>query len=372
MAHEGIKLAVLKHIWILSFVIWILSSANASPPVRIKDIAHVLGARENQVMGFGLVVGLKNTGDSQSTGFTKQAMTNLLSKMGVTPQIDFKSRNVAAVMVTASLPPFVKSGQKIDINVSSMGDATSLLGGTLLLTPLQGADGDVYAAAQGNISVNQDALLPNLSPIRRSQSTAGRIPGGAMVEKEVPVTLSDRGALAIVIDEPDFTTAKRISDAINKAGYDARATDAGTVKVTVFDSDDAIKAMSKIENIMIVPDTVARVVVNERTGTIVIGENVRIASSAVSFGSINVTVGPIKFYSQGAAAENEGSESLLRAQTDANIKKTDKSLKYVGQTTKLIDLVKALNAVKATPQELISILQAMKKAGALKAELEII
>src|SRR3989339_1585512 len=162
-------------IFFLTFAICYLSfviALHAAPAVRIKDIAHILGARDNQIMGFGLVVGLKNSGDSQSTGFTKQAMSNLLSKMGIPPQVDFKSRNVAAVMVTANLPPFVKSGQKFDVNVSSLGDATSLKGGTLLLTPLYGADNNIYATAQGNISINQDDLMPNISPVRNSNSTA--------------------------------------------------------------------------------------------------------------------------------------------------------------------------------------------------------
>lgn len=337
--------------------------AFASPPVRIKDLAHVLGARENQLMGFGLVVGLYNTGDSQQTGFTKQAMTNLLSKMGVTPQIDFKSRNVAAVMVTASLPPYVKSGQQVDVTVASMGDASSLVGGTLLITPLQGSDGDVYAVAQGNVSTNQDLLIPNLSPFRSSRSTSGRIPGGALVEKEVPVSIADKGALSIVLNDPDFTTASRVASVIAKAGFDARATDAGTVKVTVFGDEDALKMMAKVENLTVVPDMVARVVINERTGTIVIGEDVTLAPAAVSYGSVNVTIGMASMYAD---------EDTTRTQTNANFNRKEQTLRYVPQATKLSDLVKALNGVKANSQELIAILQAMKRAGSLKADLEII
>ncbi len=357
-------------VFILSLMI--AAPLVAAPAVRIKDIAHVLGARDNQLMGFGLVVGLKNTGDSQSTGFTKQAMTNLLSKMGVPPQIDFKSRNVAAVMVTANLPAFVKSGQKFDVTVSSMGDATSLSGGTLLLAPLFGPDNVVYAVAQGNITVDQDLLLPNLPPVRKSQATAGRIPGGALVEKEIPVTLSDKGALSIVIDDPDFTTATRVAEAITRSGLDARAVDAATVKVTVFGNEDALRVMNRIENLTVVPDTVAKVVINERTGTIVMGENVRISEAAVSYGGLNVTVGPLKLYTEGSIAEAGEGQATTRTQTNAQITRSDSGLRYVASSTRLIDVVRALNSVRATPQELIAILQAMKKVGALKAELEII
>ncbi|MBI5700663.1 flagellar basal body P-ring protein FlgI [Candidatus Saganbacteria bacterium] len=361
-------------IWDLVIGILILTISfpcYGTPSVRIKDIAHVLGARENQLMGFGLVVGLRNTGDTQQTGFTKQAMTNLLSKMGVAPQLDFNSRNIAAVMVTATLPPFVKSGQKIDITVSSMGDATSLAGGTLLLTPLQGPDSAVYASAQGNITVDQDILIPNLPPIRNSRSTAGRVPGGGLVEKEVPVTFSEKGGLSIVLDSPDFTTAGRIADAIAAAGYDARTFDAGTVKVTVFSQEDALAVIQKVENLTIVPDSVAKVVINERTGTIVMGENVKIAASAVSFSGINVSIGPVKLYSEGSSID-KSEINTLRTQTNANFKKSQKALTYVPQAARLVDLVRALNRIKATPQELIAILQALKKVGALKADLEII
>lgn len=363
----------LKLVSCLFLVSCFLSLASlASPPVRIKDIAHILGARDNQLMGFGLVVGLKNTGDSQSTGFTKQAMANLLSKMGVTPQIDFKSRNVAAVMVTANLPAFVKPGQKIDVTVSSMGDATSLQGGTLLLTPLQGADSDIYAVAQGSVLTGQDNLIPNLPPIRYGNVNAGRIPEGALVEKEVPVSFADKGSISIVLNEPDFTTVDRVVAAINNSGMDASAEDAGTVKVAVYGTQDALKVVSKIENLTVVADTVAKIVINERTGTIVVGENVRISPVAVSCNSINVSVGPINLYAQRDAEEGSSYQNLTRVQTQTKMTRIDKSLKYVPQSTRLTDLVRALNAIKARPQDLIAILQAMKKVGAIKAQLEII
>ena len=361
------KILVWLALMVIALPLW-----SASPQVRIKDLAHVIEARDNQLMGFGLVVGLRNTGDSSQTGFTKQAMTNLLSRMGVVPQVDFKSRNVAAVMVTTTLPPFVKSGQKLDVTVSSMGDASSLQGGTLLLTPLQGPDDQVYAAAQGNISVNQDDLAPNIPPIRRQQATVGRIPGGALVEKEVPVSLAEKGYITIVLDIPDFTTATRMSDAMNKRGFVATAMDAGTIRVSLAGVEDKVKIISRIENLTVQPDTVAKVIINERTGTIVIGDNVKLSEAAVSYSDITVTVGAVDMYSEGDISEGTGATNTLRTRTTTKVNKKTSRLARVGPSARLADLVRALNAIRATPKDLIAILQALKKAGSLKAELEII
>ncbi|OGC06769.1 hypothetical protein A2230_01695 [candidate division WOR-1 bacterium RIFOXYA2_FULL_36_21] len=374
MKLSGLRGIILFIVFILGFGIWNLEfeSCIAAPPVRIKDMASVLGARENQIMGFGLIVGLKNTGDSVSTGFTQQAMNNLLSKMGMAPQIDFKSRNVAAVMVTCNLPPFIRSGQKMDVTVSSVGDATSLGGGTLLLTPLQGPDGNVYATAQGNISIDYDTIMPNLSTVRKNHATTGRIPGGALVEREVPVTIAEQGFVSIVLDEPDFTTADRVAIAIEEGGYAARAIDAGTINVTVLGTEDALRTIADIENITVVPDSIAKVVISERTGTIVMGENVKISEVAVSYGGINVTVGPVNLYSEGHADAYNSASDTMRIQTNVNLSRSDSSILLVPSSSRLSTLVKALNAIKAKPQELIAILQAMKKVGSLKAELEII
>jgi len=370
MANQNIKLALL----IALLLVPPQAGLAVAPPVRIKDIAHVLEARENQLMGFGLVVGLKNTGDSQQTGFTKQALTNLLSKMGVTPQIDFKSRNAAAVMVTCNLPAFVKSGQRVDITVSSLGDAVSLQGGTLLSTPLQGADGEIYAVAQGNVSTGSEQLVPNLQPIRSTRFTTGRIPEGALVEKEIPVSIGDKGLLTIVLDQPDFTTANRMTEAILKLGFGARAADAGTVVVAVEGGEDLVRIMSRIENITIRPDSVARVVINERTGTIVVGENVRLSEAAVTYGDITVTIGDVTLYSQGdTGTEASPGSSTLRAETTARFKTPASArLTRLPASTTLAALVRALNSLRATPRDLIAILQALKKAGALAAELEVI
>lgn len=344
----------------------------ASPPVRLKDIAHILGARENQIMGFGLVVGLNNTGDKSQTGFTQQALTNLLSRMGVVPQtVDFKSRNVAAVIVTATLPPFVKPGQKLDVTVSSVGDATSLQGGTLLITPLQGVDEQVYAVAQGSVLVGVEPTTPNIPYVRQRQVTVGRVPGGALVEKEVPVTLEEKGGLTVVLSEPDFTTASRVVASIRRAGMDASAKDAGTILVS-FAGEDVVDMVSRIENLTVTPDTVAKIVVNERTGTIVIGENVVIAPVAVSYGGIDVFIGDVSLFSEGTATDTSQDESSYRASSQARLKKKEGRLTLVPASPTLSSLVRALNAIGATPKDLIAILQAMKKSGAIKAELEVI
>lgn len=364
-------------IWILFIILFSLFSfpeARAvSPAVRIKDIAHILEARDNQLMGFGLVVGLRNTGDKSQTGFTQQALTNLLSRMGVVPQsVDFRSRNAAAVMVTATLPPFVKSGQKLDVTVSSMGDATSLQGGTLLITPLQGIDDQVYAVAQGSLLVGIEPATPNVPYVRQQQATVGRIPGGALVEKEVAVTIESAGIITIVLDQPDFTTANRIVAAIRRAGLDAFAKDAGTVTVTPGE-EEIVALVARVENLTITPDTVAKVVVNERTGTIVIGENVVISPVAVAYGAYEVYIGDTALYTEGNSGDNQyGDNSRYRAAGRASYKKTEGKLTAIPESPTLSRLVRALNTIGAAPKDLVAILQAMKKAGAIKAELEVI
>jgi flagellar P-ring protein precursor FlgI len=273
-------------------------------------------------------------------------------------------------MVTATLPPFVKPGQKLDVTVSSVGDATSLQGGTLLITPLLGVDDQVYAVAQGNLVVGIDPSSPNVPYVRQRQATVGRIPGGALVEKEVPVTLLGKEGLTIVLDQPDFTTADRVATVLRSAGIDAMAKDAGTILVFAGTTENLVSLVSRIENLTVTPDTVAKVVVNERTGTIVVGENVVISPVAVSFGGIEVTIGDVSLFSEGVG---EGEEERYRAQSRAKIKRREEGkLTLVPASPTLATLVRALNAIGASPKDLIAILQAMKKAGAIKAELEVI
>lgn len=352
-------------IFVLLAVCVCTASYAASPPVRLKDIARVLEARDNQLMGFGLVVGLRNTGDRSQNEVTQQALANVLSRMGVIPQaVDFKTRNTAAVMVTAVLPPFVKPGDKIDVTVSSVGDATSLQGGTLLTTPLQGVDDQIYAVGQGNVVVGAESF----PYVKQQTTTVGRIPGGALVEKEVAVTTSKTGTVTLVLNQPDFTSANRVVAALRKAGLNADAKDAATILVSSDAGEDYVALVSKIEAIRVTPDTVARIVINERTGTIVIGENVVIAPVAVSYGGIDVTIKDVALVADSGAATADQYQTITRARLD----KTSAKLRVVPAAPTLSQLVRALNAINASPKDLISILQALKKSGAIKAELEVI
>lgn len=322
---------------ICTFAFCLLTFAfAASPPVRVKDIAHVLEARDNQLMGFGLVAGLKNTGDTIQTEFTKQALTNLLSRMGIVPQDrEFRSRNVAAVMVTAKLPPYAQVGQKIDVGVSSLGDATSLQGGILLMTPLMGGDDNVYAVAQGAVALGFSGMEGgDVTPIEKRQTNAGRIVNGAIVEREVPVTI-DETYVTVVIDKPDYTTASRIVAAMKDAGIPGRARDAATIIAAKAANQDTVDYISAIENLTIVPDSVARIEVNELTGVVVMGENVKIAPVAVSYGDVNVTI---------SSGTNEATIS---------------------------DLVSALNAVGIKPKDLVAIIHAIKSSGAISGDVEV-
>ncbi len=353
----------------------IVSAISFAGEVRIKDIAMVKEARENQLMGFGLVVGLKRTGDSQQTEFTKQALTNLISRMGlqspspvgksatnpiynftgIPKNQEFKSKNVAAVMVTGILPPFVKSGQKIDVTVSSLGDSSSLKGGMLISTPIQGQDGDTYAVAQGPISLGE-----NEDSVGVIVTTVGRIPNGAMVEKDVPVTFKKNlkaksdtddnfNIVTFLLKKPDFTTASRVALVISKGGFGARADDAASISVYIPTTKDVISTISNIENLSVSVDNPAKVVINERTGTIVLGENTTILPVAVTFGSISVYVGE-------KTSKNTKTDSLVALKENSN----------------LGDLVRSLNAIGASPKDLIEILQAIKAAGALNAEIEVL
>ncbi|MFA4858419.1 MAG: flagellar basal body P-ring protein FlgI [Candidatus Margulisiibacteriota bacterium] len=345
----------------------------AAVPVKVKNISHILEARENQLMGFGLVVGLRNTGDSQQTGFTKQALTNLLSRMGVVPQADdFKSRNVAAVMVTATLPPFVKPGQKLNVTVAAMGDARSLTGGSLLITPLMGVDDDVYAVAQGKVLIGGVGETQTIVPMRIENSNVGNIPGGALVEKEVAVSLAGKQMVTIVLDKPDFTTAVRVADSIKRNGMDAIAKDAATVTIPYFEGEDPVKIIARIENFEVVPATVAKVVVNEKTGTIVIGEDVRIAPVAVTYGNYTVTVGSISLYSQTGVMGTDVENATNTVRTNARVTRPAGEFTQLGQTASLAELVAALNSIGATPKDMIVILQAIKESGAMSAEIEVI
>lgn len=315
-----------------------------SEAARLKDIASIRGVRENQLIGYGLVVGLKGTGDSSSE-FTSKSFARLIEKMGVEVNSkDLSSKNVAAVIITATLPPFAKAGNPLDVTVNSIGDASSLVGGTLLQSPLKAANDEVYAVAQGSLSVLGDG--------KDIHTTAGRIPNGAMIERDIQADFASRKMYRMTLHNPDFTTAARAILTINKelGGQYATAQDAGTIDiVTPYQYENkGVELMATIEAIEVNPDQKARVVINERTGTIVIGEKVRISKVGLSHGNLTLKVG------DGKKSKDSADDKVTVLDSGANVG----------------DLVQALNKLGVSPKDLISILQSVKAAGALHGELE--
>jgi flagellar P-ring protein precursor FlgI len=335
--------------------------------------------RSNQVWGYGIVAGLNGTGDSQQAIFTVQSILNMLRRKGLTLNINprqLQIKNVAAVAVTAMLPPFARQGSRIDVQASSLGDAKSLQGGTLLLTPLAGPDGQVYAVAQGPISLGGgfSAQAAGASATK-SHPTAAVIPNGALVEREVSVALGERGVLTVALHSPDFTTAARLSAAVNATlGRDAaRPLDPGTVAValTGTSNDEAVYVATAIEGVEVAPDTAARVVLNERTGTVIMGSEVRVMPVAIAHGSLNVTVKTDFGVSQPAPFSERG-ETVVVPDSTINVQEGAKqNLVVLKAGVNLGQLVSGLNALGVTPQDLIAILQAIKTAGALEADLEL-
>jgi flagellar P-ring protein precursor FlgI len=359
------KQSRLYWISLLSLFCFTVSIFGDAQPIRIKDIATVIEARENQLFGFGLVVGLRNTGDSKGIAMSSVALNNFLKKMGVTSAKEFSSNNVASVVVTAALPPYAKKGQKIPVTVSSLGDSTSLVGGTLLVTPLQGADMKTYAVAQGAVIVGGMSEQSTQGQYVKNQSTVGRIPEGAIVEAEVPVTFADQLNITIVFKEPNFSTITKASKAIQSRGFpNAKAIDANTIKVPLsdLDSSDLISTIAKIETITFIPDSSSKIVINPKTGTVVIGEMVRLFPVAVTHGNISVKINNI----------NQAGGGLTETQDTVRVVENDSKMVYLNPTTTLSSLVNALNELGATPKDLISILQALQESGSLIGTLEIL
>lgn len=355
-----------------------LVAATGVPPasaVRVKDIASVKGVRSNQVIGYGLVVGLNGTGDKRGTEFTIQSLTSMLGKMGigVDPSL-VQVKNVAAVMVTASFPPFARIGSKIDAVVSSLGDATSLEGGTLLMTPLFGTDGEVYAIAQGPLSVGGFSAGGGAgSSVQKNHPTVGRIANGATVERELPFSIAERGSFEIALDAPDFTTALRVAREIN-AHFGtpvAQAQDAGTLELQVPEGfgGDVVRFLAEVEAVDVQPDAPARVVLNERTGTVVMGAAVRISRVAISHGSLSVTISATNQVSQ--PPPFSPGQTVVVENQDVLAVEEEGRLAVVDGSVTINELVRGLNAIGVTPRDLIAILQAIKAAGALSAELEV-
>jgi flagellar P-ring protein precursor FlgI len=345
----------------------------AKSSVRIKDIAQIEGVRSNHLFGYGLVFGLDGTGDSGSSDFTVQSIASMLRRMGITiPASSITVDNVAAVMVTAELPAFAKEGTKIDVIVSSIGDCESLFGGTLLMTPLQGVDGNIYAVAQGPVSLGGFAFGAGGASAVKNVPTTATIPNGAMVEKEVPSTMVRHQTLRISLREPDFTTMKRMTDAINNTFMDtATSIDAATVSVAIpreyIMEEKVVDFIAQVETIELETDSPAKIIINERTGTIVAGSNVRITTVAVSHGNLNVVIKNNPVISQpNPFAEGD---TVVTTDDELEVKEENNPLVVVEDGVTIGEVTRALNALGATPRDLIAIFQAMKRAGAINAEL---
>ena len=357
--------------------LWMLATAIAPGAIRIKDIAHVQGIRSQQLIGYGLVVGLNGSGDTQRSPFTIQSVASMLKRFGINvAQADLRLRNVAAVMVTAAVPGFAKEGSDVDVIVSSMGDATSLQGGTLLLTPLSGIDGVVYAMAQGPLSVGGMSVRANGNEIRRNHTAAGRIPAGAVIEKTPITTITRDSTITVVLMDPDFTTASRVADAVNtKLGTRAaRAEDGASITVLVPQQirteGRLVDFISSIEGLDVAPDVVAKVVINERTGTIVVGGSVSIMAVAISHGGLNIEIESMPMVSQ-PSPFSQGTTVTTQLTAISAGQDTSTVQAFNGSAT-VQDVARTLNALKVTPRDIIAIFQALKRAGALNAELVII
>ena len=340
---------------------------------RIKDIASFQGMTENQVVGYGLAVGLNGSGDTGNA--TMRAIANMLERMGLTVNIsDIRAKDTAAVMVTATLPPFPKAGMKIDVSVSALADAKNLQGGTLLLTPLYGPDGKVYALAQGPVSIGGFVGGGGGTSVQKNHPTAGRVPEGAIIQKTLPFTLTDGRTLKLYLHDPDFTTASGIAKTINNSFPGAAsAPDPSSVTIDIPGpyEDRLVDFITRIENMDVAVDTPARVVINERTGTIIIGNNVRIAPVAIAHGNLTIEIKTTYEVSQPNPFAPSGSKTVVVPNKDVTVREQKASLMEASGST-LGEVVSALNALGVTPRDLISIMQALKAAGALKADLEII
>lgn len=354
-----------------------LSTVRGEKPIslRLKDIARIEGVRDNQLTGVGLIIGLNGTGDTNKTIANIQMVVNVLARNGITVSAaDLKIKNVAAVILTANLPPFLRNGDRMDVSVSSFGDAKSLLGGTLLQAPLTGADGKVYAVAQGALVVGGYSAGGQGSQQTKNTPTGAIVPNGALVEQEVPVTMTVDGRLRLVLNHPDFTTASRLAKTINEnigSGL-ATAVDMSLVEVAVpqENSTGLVDFIARLEGLAVTPDGIARVVISERTGTVVVGDGVRIAPVAVTHRNLTVQVKNTTSVSQPKPLSN--GDTTTTEDTQTNVNEEQGTLVSLDAGTTVGEIVRALNAVGTTPQDIIAILVAIHQAGALYGDLEVI
>lgn len=363
-----------KILGLLAFTAFLLLPPDSAWAIRLKELATFEGVRPNQIIGYGLVVGLNGTGDKDKTYFTNQSLSNMLKRLDVTIPVDAKSmkvKNVAAVMVTADLPPFVKPGAKIDILVNSMGDATSLQGGTLLMTPLMGVDKEIYAVAQGPLSVGGFSVTGNAGGVQKNHPTVGRIVQGATVEREVPIRWQGKDVMTMKLNSPDFTTAARVAEAVNSRlpGASARPLDASSIQFSVPANyrENLAVMVAELENLDVEPDAIGRVIINERTGTVVVGKNIKLSTVAVAHGNLSVQI------REGVNVSQPGpfswGETVTAPQTDINVEEGADQLLLIERSTTINDVVKALNAIGVSPRDLVMIFQAIEEAGALHGEL---
>ena len=358
----------------------IVAACSAVPAhaERLKDLASIQGVRGNPLIGYGLVVGLDGSGDQvRQTPFTQQGLTNMLSQLGITmpPNSNMQLKNVAAVMVTATLPAFARPGQMLDINVSSLGNAKSLRGGTLLMTPLKGADGQVYAVGQGNVLVGGAGASAGGSSVQINSLNGGRISGGALVERSVPTTLASNGSIYLEMNTTDFGTTQNAVASLNSrlgAGT-ARAVDGRVIELRAPAGAPAqAEFLAKVENVQVTRAlAAAKVIVNARTGSVVMNRAVMIEEAAVAHGSLSVVINQQTDVFQPDTPFTQG-QTVVAPQTNIEVRKEGGALQKIKTTANLNDVVRALNALGATPQDLLAILQALQAAGALRAELEII
>ena len=360
-------IAVLSLIWVLPLLV--------EGSVRVKDVARIQGVRDNQLVGYGLVVGLNRTGDKQQTFFTTQSLVNMLDRLGVTVTAQsLRVENIAAVVVTTEFPAFSRPGSRLDCTVSSIGDARSLQGGTLIQTPLKAANGQVYAVAQGAILIGGFSAGNAANGVQVNHPTVGRVASGAIVEREVMSDLLNRDQLELVLSESDFTTASRLEAGINQkmgAGT-AKSRDGRTVLVRVPAEykERMIDLIAELENIQIETDRKAKIVLNERTGTIVIGKDVRISAVAITHGSLSIQIGTNFNVSQPIAPFGQG-ETVVTPEQTVKAEEKRSNLVLLKEGANVEDLVKALNALGVTPRDLVAIFQAIKAAGALQADVEL-
>lgn len=348
---------------------------HAFAQTRIKDVADVEGVRNNQLVGYGIVVGLNGTGDKlRNAPFTRESLIGMLERLGVSTRDQAKTldtKNVAAVMVTANMPPFVKAGERIDVNVAALGDATDLTGGTLLVTSLLGADGEVHAVSQGMIATGAIAAKGAAQSVTRGVPTSGRIANGATIEKEIPFELARMATPRLGLRNPDLTTAMRIAAAINLAigGGVAKASDPRTVALNL-QGRDVVEALSRIEQLRVEPDNGAKVVIDESSGIIVMGANVTISTVAIAQGNLTIRVTETPEVSQPGALSNGQTQVVPRTNIAVD-DQNQRRLAVLPRAVTLQELVRNMNALGVGPRDIISILQAIKAAGALQADLEV-